>query len=93
MSRLSVLRRCRNWFRGDGGYQCPTVLHQGEMRRVVILGQSSAGKSTLAWQLGEVAGQSVAEQNDEWTGSRRYMELEIVACRKAARPVNRTGYY
>jgi len=62
------------------------------MRRVVILGQGSAGKSTLAWRLGEVTGLSVAGQNDEWTGSRRYMGLEIVARRKAAQPGNRTEY-
>ena len=29
----------------------------------------------------------LAEQNDEWTESRRYMGLEILAaCRKAAQP-------
>ena len=99
MSRLSVLvrcrpasreiavRRCRKWFRRDGGYLCSTVHHHGEMRRVVILGRGGAGKSTLAWQIGEVTGLSVAEQNDEWTESRRYMGLEIHApCRKAAQP-------
>lgn len=49
------------WRPGHPGTDGRLGHHHGKVQRVVVLGRGGAGKSTLAWRLGEVTGLPVVE--------------------------------